>query len=199
MTTRRAFNPRRRSSGRTLTARRSTSPRLVSLLTRTGTTLEFRVARKLDSPNLWRAHWSLGHNLMKWWLRAFTNALATDAGFGSLARFQSEGHLPHRPAVKMRVTVTRQVSSRRNFLRDDDDLRYTTKPLNDALKHAGLIFDDGREWLEQSMPVQEVSPDGHDWTIVRIEPVDGLGDRVPPDVAQALERDFGLLPPGALR
>ena len=163
---------RRRAGGATRIRRRSNPQRIVSLLIRTGTTLEFRIARKLDSPNVWRAHWSLGHTLMKWWLRAFTNALAVGAGFDSMARFQAEGHMPFRPEVKMRVTVTRQVPHTRNFLRDDDDLRYTTKPLNDALKHAGLIYDDSREWMHQDIPTQEVSRDGLYWTIVRIEPVD---------------------------
>lgn len=163
---------RRRAGAGIRTRRRSNPQRIVSLLTRTGTTLEFKIARKLDSPNTWRAHWSLGHNLMKWWLGAFTRALAVNAGFHSMARFQAEGHMPFRPEVKMRVTVTRQVPSTRNFIRDDDDLRYTTKPLNDALKHAGLIYDDSREWLVQDIPAQEVSPDGLYWTIVRVEPVD---------------------------
>lgn len=152
--------------------RRSSNPgRLVALLERQGVVLTFRVARKLDSPNSWRASWALGHNLMNWWTRAFTTALAANAGFDSMARFQSEGHLP-RCEFPVKVTVTRQVPHRRNFIRDDDDLRYTTKPLNDALKHAGLIYDDSRTWLQQDMPVQEVSRDGLYWTIVRIEPID---------------------------
>lgn len=145
--------------------------RLVALLTRDGAALEFRIAKKLDSPNVWRAHWGIGHQLMKWWLSAFTTALAVNAGFDSMGRFIAEGQMP-RVRCRMRVTVIRQVPNRRNFLRDDDDLRYTTKPLNDALKHAGLIYDDSREWMEQAMPIQEVSPDGLDWTIVRVEPDD---------------------------
>ena len=150
--------------------RRSNPQRLVSLLKRDGVVLEFRIARKLDSPNAWRKHWTLGHNLMKRWLHAFQTALAVNAGVHSMARFQLEGHLPTCPKMKMKVTVTRQVPSRRNFIKDDDDLRYTTKPINDALKHAGLIYDDARIWLEQPMPVQEVSPDHLYWTLVRIEP-----------------------------
>lgn len=167
---------RRRAGGSTTHRRRSNPRRVFAILTRTGTTLEFKIARKLDSPNVWRAHWALGHNLMKWWLNAFTTAIAVNAGYHSMARFQLEGHMPFRPQVRMRVTVTRQVPSSRNFLRDDDDLRYTTKPLNDALKHVGLIYDDAREWLDQPMPTQEVSPDGLSWTLVRIEPVDVVAE-----------------------
>jgi len=185
-----AYRTRRHQGGTTRVSRRRSNPRrIVSLLTRKGTTLEFRVARKLDSPNVWRAHWALGHNLMKWWLRAFTNALAINAGFDSMARFDMEGHLP-RVSFRTKVTVIRQVPSTRNFIRDDDDLRYTTKPLNDALKHAGLIKDDSRKWLRQDIPTQEVSQDGLYWTIVRIEPDDegALND----DINEMVER-LGVL------
>ncbi len=68
----------------------------------------------------------------------------------------------------MRVEVTRLVPSRRNFIRDTDDLRTTVKSINDALKHVRLIFDDSDRWLEQSTPTQAVSEDGRDWTLVRV-------------------------------
>jgi hypothetical protein len=174
---------------------RRSSPRIVALCTREGTALVFRVARKLDSPNAWRKHWTLGHRLMKWWLRAFTTALATNGGFESMARYQAEGQMPP-VKFRMKVTVIRQAPSRRNFIRDDDDLRYTTKPLNDALKHAGLIKDDSRRWLNQPMPVQEVSSDRHYWTVVRVEPdteaaLDELVSDMPEDAAADLRTFLG--------
>ncbi len=159
----------RRSTGPRTPRRRANPRRMVALCSRKGAMVEFRVARKLDSPNIWRGHWMIGHKLMQWWLTAFTTALATNAGCTSMARFQLEGQLPP-VTFPMKVSVTRLVPSVRNFIKDDDDLRYTTKPINDALKHAGLIKDDSREWLTQEMPTQEVSPDGLYWTIVRIEP-----------------------------
>ena len=149
--------PRSRNAGSRVRRRRSNPQRLVSLVKRDGVVIEFRIAAKLHSPNIWRKHWSIGHKLMKFWLHAFTNALSVNAGFDSMARFRLEGHLPPCPKMQMRVMVTRQVPSTRNFLKDDDDLRYTTKPLNDALKHSGLNYDDARVWLEKPMPLQERS------------------------------------------
>jgi hypothetical protein len=63
------------------------------------------------------------------------------------------------------------VPSARNFIRDDDNLRFAVKPLLDALKRQGYIKNDSRKWLEHPTPTQSVSPDGKDWTIVTIEPV----------------------------
>ena len=157
-----------------LSRRRETSPRaprINALVEREGEALVFRVARRLDSPNEWRLHWSRGHKLTKWWEHAFETAIAIDRGHPSLAALRLDAGLaPGAPVGRRRVTVTRQVPNKRNFIRDDDDLRYTTKPVNDALKRLGLIRDDAREWLDQAMPLQTVSPDGRDWTIVRIEP-----------------------------
>lgn len=180
---RRSNMPRQNTGGRR--RRRANPQRIVALLKRDGAALEFHVARKLDSPNTWRGHWALGHNLMRWWQKAFLNALAVGSGFHSMAAFAAEGHLP-RVNFRQKVTVTRLVPSRRNFIRDDDDLRYTTKPVNDALKNIGLLVDDRREWLEQPMPTQDVSPDGLYWTIVRVEP----------DDAGALDREIAALVDG---
>jgi hypothetical protein len=92
----------------------------------------------------------------------FPNALAAFVGpkkwFGYVA------------STKMRVEVERHVPSARNFIRDDDNLRFSVKPLLDALKRQGYIKNDSRKWLEQPTPTQHVSADGKDWTVVRIEP-----------------------------
>lgn len=183
-----AYHQRRIRHARTRT--RATRTRINALVRFEGPTIEFRVARELISPNKWRAHWAKGHQLMKWWHDALTTALVAASGSASRARFLSEGGFPKQTA-KVRVEVIRQVPSRRNFIRDDDDLRYTTKPLNDALKHAGLIRDDNRKWMEQGMPVQELAPDGHYWTIVRITPVDRAPVPAPSD--PTIEQVFGGL------
>ena len=72
---------------------------------------------------------------------------------------------------KVRVTVERHVPSARNFIRDDDNLRFAVKPLLDALKRDGYIKNDSRKWIEHDTPTQHVSADGKAWTIVRLEPV----------------------------
>jgi hypothetical protein len=73
---------------------------------------------------------------------------------------------------KQRVVVERQVASARNFIRDDDNLRFSVKPLLDALKRQGYIRNDSRKWLEHPTPTQSVSPDGKAWTLVTIEACD---------------------------
>ena len=95
---------------------------------------------------------------------------ATTRGKPTLAEVVSR-HLGGGDARKMRLTVERQVPTRRHFIRDDDNLRFSVKPLCDALKRGGYIYDDSRKWLEHPTPTQSVSPDGQDWTIVTIEPV----------------------------
>lgn len=74
---------------------------------------------------------------------------------------------------RMRVTIERQVPSGHNFIRDDDNMRFSVKPLLDALKRQGYIKNDSRKWLDHPTPTQVVSADGRDWTIVRIERADG--------------------------
>lgn len=161
--------PRRRRNVRWYRSAR-VAVRIDAIVERDGEALLFRVARRLDSPNTWRFHWSVGHKLMKWWVHAFETAIATGGGHASLAAARMADAERPRPTCRMRVVVTRQVPSRRNFIRDADDLRYTTKPINDALKHVRLIFDDSERWLEQPTPRQEVSPDGRDWTLVHVAP-----------------------------
>lgn len=142
--------------------------------------------RRLKAPNqtFW-AHWMAKYREVQAWQGALAMALATQApGWhttwnvitGVESRKDERGHFQHREirrAERRRVTVIRQVRQRSHFIRDDDNLRFAVKPLNDALTRAGLLYDDSREWLEQGMPVQEVSPDRQVRTIVRIERVEG--------------------------
>lgn len=72
---------------------------------------------------------------------------------------------------KRAVQVTRLVPSARNFIRDDDNLRFAVKPMFDALKRLKLIRDDSRTWLTHETPTQEVSTDGQYWTRITIEAI----------------------------
>ena len=162
--------------GRRYGARLSRGRRVDGIAHRDGEALIFEVARKLDSPNTWRAHWAVEHKLTQWWERTFETALALRGADPAYAKW-----LPTAPRAKgvRRVSVVRVVTSRRQFIKDDDNLRFTTKPINDALKRLGLIEDDRRELLEQPLPEQRVSPTGMAWTFVRIEPVPSQEAQLP--------------------
>lgn len=140
------------------------------------------MARRLASPNLtlWK-HWSEKHREAKRWLAAVNVACIQQLGWSAwlLVSYetQKDERGIYRPVEirrpeRRRVSVIRRVKYASHFIRDDDNLRFATKPLNDALKRAGLLYDDSRDWLVQDMPVQEVSSDRQPRTIVRIERVD---------------------------
>lgn len=119
----------------------------------------FTIGRELRSPNRWKRH------LAEWaesktWQRLL---------LASVRNLPLHVLFPW-PEGRRRVTVTRWVPTRRNFLLDRDNQHFVVKPLNDALKRLGWIKDDREIWLEQPIPTQEVSGDGRYWTIVEIEP-----------------------------
>lgn len=150
-----------------LATRRRGRERVTAVLEVQGETLVFRVARRLDSPNRWQGrHWRYKDNLTRTWERAMARALVARG-----PQLEDRSVIVRR---RMKVTVARLVPSARNFIRDDDNLRFAVKPLNDALKRLGLIYQDARAWLEQSMPEQRVSEDGYDWTIVTVTPVEAV-------------------------
>lgn len=121
--------------------------------------LVLRIPRRLDSPNTWHgAHWRVKHTISQAWEHEIW-----------LAAAQQGKRAPKAPG-RMRVTVTRYVKSARNLIRDDDNLAFAVKPLNDALKRLGYLRDDSRTWLEQPTPTQHVSDDGTDYTVIIIEP-----------------------------
>lgn len=142
------------------------------------TVLELRIPRRLDSPNTWNGrHWRVKHRLSQEWFNELGGALyefivaqrrpiqdITD----DIMKLQGGSIATKR----LRVTVERHVPSGRNFIRDDDNLRFAVKPLLDALKRQGYIKNDSRKWLEHPTPTQHVSADGKDYTIIRIEPAD---------------------------
>jgi hypothetical protein len=134
------------------------------------TIVTLRIPRELRSPNAWMwTHWRIKQRERETWEREVFAQAAIHYGTGRAMRLQVAGSLGSGDPSRHRVTVTRVVPSRRNFIRDDDNLRFSVKPLNDALKRCGLIYSDARTWLEQSMPTQTVSPHGRYETIVEIE------------------------------
>lgn len=137
--------------------------------------IDLTVERELKSPNRWQGrHWRYKHRESQDWQMAIAFEMLTQEAQRSVwaLLYASNDMKPRRVCVeRRRVTVARLVPSRRNFIRDDDNLRFATKPLNDALKRLGLIHDDSRKWLEQVIPTQEVSTDGKYYTRITIEPV----------------------------
>lgn len=144
----------------------------------TDTVLELVLPLKLQSPNKLRGfHWHTRHRETQVFQAALSIIGGVDLKTWSVVtgvewRVDQRGHQkPYeiRRKERRRVTVIRQVATRRQFIRDDENLHFAVKPLNDALKRLGLLYDDSRTWLEQPPVEQQVSPDGQARTIVRLE------------------------------
>jgi hypothetical protein len=74
-------------------------------------------------------------------------------------------------AGRMCLAIERRVPSRRNFILDDgDNLPYSAKPIQDALKRCGLIREDRRSWLRTAPIVQVAEADAPPSTILRLWP-----------------------------
>lgn len=139
--------------------------------------LELKIPRRLESPNIWNGrHWRVKHRISQDWEHGIGAAFYALVA-GPRADFVTALGCVMGPKKwegvvvgKMRVEVERHVPSARNFIRDDDNLRFSVKPLLDALKRQGYIRNDSRKWLEHPTPTQHVSADGGDWTVVRITP-----------------------------
>ena len=125
------------------------------------------IPRRLESPNVFQGrHWRVKHRISQEWEDEIRGAILTRR---TLRSFYAA--LSFKPKAKMRVTVERHVPSMRNFIRDDDNLRFAVKPLLDALKRQGYIKNDSRKWLEHPTPTQHVSADGKDYTVITIQAV----------------------------
>lgn len=141
--------------------------------------LELVVPRRLNGQNRGRGfHWSRAYRDTKQWeqLLAWSAASLGALRDWSLVTYENvkDERGLFRPKEirrqeRRRVTVERQVVRQSHFIQDDDNLRFSVKPVNDALKRLGLIFDDSREWLDQPMPEQRVAEDRVARTIIRIE------------------------------
>src|SRR3990167_6020050 len=108
--------------------------------------LVLRIPRRLDSPNASRgAHWRVRHHIRTDWEHDIAWLAAAETGLWI-------SRMP--PTVKMRVTIERHVPSRRNFIKDDDNLAFSVKHVLDSLKRQHLIRDDSRAWLDCPLPTQ---------------------------------------------
>lgn len=148
--------------------------------------LTLKLPRVLDSPNTWNGrHWRVKHRLSQEWEKHVGGAVADlfvakhggidfpNALMAMCGPLKPVGHCLYGER-KVRVSVERHVPSARNFIRDDDNLRFSVKPLLDALKRDGYIKNDSRKWIEHDTPTQHVSADGKPWTIVTLTPLDRL-------------------------
>ena len=140
-----------------------------------GQSLVFQVARRLLSPNTWQGcHWRQKHRETTAWEKALRGALSLSSDARAVwTQLAAVQQLPRARWERRRVFVTRMIPSGRFFIKDEDNLRFSTKPLNDALKRLGLICQDSHAWLEQPTPTQMVSPDGMDWTLITVGPAQG--------------------------
>lgn len=144
--------------------------------------LSLRIGRELLSPNVWNGrHWRVKHRISQEWERDIAYAVLDEFGrhgggvglMSALTALSGPRRVTGYIAPKMRVSVRREVPSGRNFIRDDDNLRFCVKPLLDALKRQGYIRNDSRKWIELPTPEQAISTDGGYWTVITIEPVEG--------------------------
>lgn len=136
--------------------------------------LSLTVPRQLKSPNAWNGrHWRYKHRESQDWEKDVFYTIASQKGVRTvLGALLTLGAFPWQSCEEKRsVTVTRFVPSARNFIRDDDNLRFAVKPVFDALKRLKLIKDDSRKWLTHATPTQEVSSDGNYYTRIVIESV----------------------------
>jgi hypothetical protein len=148
--------------------RRPRPGRVETLLAYTGRGILLTVARRLKSPNEFRT-WQGEHYESQAWERAVTRVVVSPSRtlFETLAI--PDEPLP--PGKQARVVIRRLVPNRRCFLRDADNARFMSKPVNDALKRAGYIPGDSKKVLDQPDVQEAVSGDGQHWTQIYIEPV----------------------------
>lgn len=149
----------------------------LAIVTPSSRMIEFRIQRKLRSPNeILGRHWREKGRERKTWQVTCETALVIAVGVTVAQELLAPGAALYgcRGGVvkaKRRVTVTRLVPRRSAFIRDDDNLRFAVKPILDALKQLGLIYDDAREWCELALPTQDIAPDRGWWTHILVEPV----------------------------
>lgn len=139
-------------------------------------TIEIRLPHRLESPNkTLHAHWRVRTRDKAEWKARLLTVIADAGGVTSVAAFERPIEALGLPPVNERriVRIDRQVPSSRNFIRDDDNLVFSAKPLLDRIRALGFVRDDSREWITLTV-TQRVSDDRRDWTVIRIEPAPGV-------------------------
>ena len=119
------------------------------------------MTRFLPSPNAWLwKSWRVKQRERQAWEQQITvSVMQASPKIRALAQVFSHGCV--------RIDVERQVARVQGLIRDDDNLAFAVKPLQDALKRAGLIHDDDRQWIDQAT-TQLVALDGQARTIVTL-------------------------------
>jgi hypothetical protein len=140
----------------------------------------FVVAEKLETPNRFRAHWSLQNGARAKWEKGLRAVICAALGVASWEGLQVLGRRPT-CTTKMALQIVRLVASSRQFIRDDDNLAFSRKGATDAMKRTGLLKDDRREWLTARSIYQDVAPAGHPLTVFYLWPDEtaGLFEGVP--------------------
>lgn len=136
---------------------------------RDGRTWIFVFRQKLESPNRFRAHWSLQNGARAKWEQQVRIVICQAL---EVASWEWLAQLGRRPDCreKMRLQIVRLVPSSREFIRDDDNLAFSRKGLSDAMKRCGLLKDDRREWLDARPIYQDVAPNGFPLTVCVLWP-----------------------------
>lgn len=150
----------------------------LAAVTPDGSRIEFRIQRRLCTPNDYLGmHWRSKLRERRAWQTHFLNALINSVGVREAQKHVGvNAGLPGARGgclVRRRVELIRYAPTRNGFIRDDDNLRFAVKPINDALKNLGLIRDDRRQWIELAEPQQDVSADRTWWTWVAVSDLDG--------------------------
>ncbi len=135
--------------------------------------LRLDMPRELVSPNQWNGrHWRVKHRISQEWERELVVAGRGKRLPGRKILYDGYPYVD----CRFRVTVERHVPSARNFIRDDDNLRFSVKPLLDALKRQGYIKNDSRKWIEHPTPTQHVTTNGEYRTVVILEPLGAFAE-----------------------
>lgn len=131
----------------------------------------FVIAQKLETPNKIMAHWSLQKSVRDKWQRQFEAAILKTLGVASWKYLAQLGRLPA-CAEPMQMQIVRLVKSTAEFIRDGDNLSFSRKGAQDAIKKCGLVHDDKMSKLTVHPTKQEVAPNGHALTVFLLWPAD---------------------------
>lgn len=124
--------------------------------------------QKLETPNKFKAHWSMQGSSRTKWERLLKAAVLRALGVASWESLKILDRVPV-CTEKMALQLIRLVVASREFIRDDDNLAFSRKHLQDCLKPLGLVKDDRREWLTAHV-VQDVAPHPFPMTICLLWP-----------------------------